>query len=89
MASGEGSASAAKPPATDRWWENDDPDLIFLPTVSEGPANELVPNLYLGNLENASDLIWLKVEGITHVLSVQVGSAACCFFHASPVGVTS
>ena len=44
---------------------------IFLPTFSEGPADEVQPNLYLGSEANASDLVWLKVEGITHVLSIQ------------------
>mgnify|MGYP002049279686 FL=1 len=34
-------------------------------------SNEILPNLYLGSEENASDVIWLKVEGITHVLSIQ------------------
>ena len=44
---------------------------IFLPTFSEGSADEVQPNLYLGSEANASDLVWLKVEGITHVLSIQ------------------
>ena len=44
---------------------------IFLPTFCDGPANEVAPNLYLGSEANASDLVWLKVEGITHVLSIQ------------------
>lgn len=44
-------------------------DERFLPLI-EADASEIVPGLYLGSEANAKDAVWLKVCGISRIVTI-------------------
>lgn len=44
-------------------------DERFLPVI-EADASEIVPGLYLGSEANAKDVVWLKVRGISRIVTI-------------------
>ena len=51
------------------WVETVDDDERFLPLIQE-EASQICPYLWLGSEENARDLVWLKVNRITRVVTI-------------------
>lgn len=56
-------------PAANEWRETEVIDERFLPTI-ENEASEIVEGLFLGSEQNASDVVWLKVQGISRILTI-------------------
>ncbi|KAJ1458260.1 protein-tyrosine phosphatase-like protein [Pelagophyceae sp. CCMP2097] len=77
-------------------YEDEDDSLHFLPTISND-ANEIVPGLWLGGEGNVSDVVWLKLNGISRIITINAYalegdvshlSAALQQWHAAHVKVT-
>ena len=51
------------------WRETEVEDERFLPLI-EAAATEILENLWLGSEANVRDLIFLKVQGITKILTI-------------------
>jgi|Transcript_24886 hypothetical protein len=55
--------------ATNEWIETVEEDERFLPTF-QGDASLIKEGLWLGSEENVRDLVWLKVEKITRIVTI-------------------
>ncbi|KAJ8603066.1 hypothetical protein CTAYLR_006661 [Chrysophaeum taylorii] len=56
-------------PSATEWRETEAEDERFLPTI-EAEASEIVEGLFLGSEANAMDVVWLKVTGISKILTI-------------------
>jgi len=55
--------------AGNEWIETEAADERFLPLI-EGDASRICEHLWLGSEENVRDLVWLKVEKITRIVTI-------------------
>mmetsp|Transcript_19115 Transcript_19115/g.24801 ORF Transcript_19115/g.24801 Transcript_19115/m.24801 type:complete len:97 (-) Transcript_19115:1192-1482(-) len=50
-------------------WCTENEDERFLPTLQDD-ASEIIDGLWLGSEANALDLVWLKVQGIRTIITI-------------------